>query len=388
MLKVFARVMVCGVAVVLFAALPGCGGHEFEPPDLMRYQLEEIKPTELEVVHRLDVAPGNLTVTPKGRIITSLHQHYAPELRVAEVLEDGTLKPFPNEAWNDQSKPADERLDSVLGIQCDPRGIVWMLDNGMRGNVTPKLVAWDTNADKLHRVIKLPPPITRDTSFLNDLAVDSEHGVIFIADTDRSGWPGIVVVHPTRSVFRRTLDRHPALVANEELDMVIDGQPLVIDPPEGEPFKPKIPVNPIALSPDNQTLYFGPMTGEVMYQIDASVLRNPMVADDVLFRQVEPYGRKPISDGSTADAAGNVYITDITGHAIGITRRDGSYVQLVRDPELLQWPDAFAYGPDGYVYVAVNQLHKGPVLNAGRDMSQPPYLILRFKPQSAGVVGR
>ena len=35
----------------------------------------------------------------------------------------------------------------------------WMLDNGMRSGVTPKLVGWNTKADKLHRLIYLPTPI-------------------------------------------------------------------------------------------------------------------------------------------------------------------------------------------------------------------------------------
>ena len=40
------------------------------------------------------------------------------------------------------------------------------------------------------------------------------------------------------------------------------------------------------------------------------------------------------------------------------------------------------------MYVAVNQLHKGPVLNGGNDASVPPYRIIRFKPLAPGVVGR
>jgi len=377
-----------GVVIGLPLSVAGCGGHEFERPDLSRFTMKDLEPVTLEVVHELDVAPGNLTITPNGHMIASLHQHYSPELRVVRINLDASIKPFPNADWNDQSRPDDERLDSVLGIQCDPNGIVWMLDNGMRSGITPKLVGWDTVQNKLHRVIKLPQPITRPDSFLNDLAVDSEHGVIFIADTERAGNPALIVVHPDRGVFRRALENHPALQAKPSMEMVIDGKPLEIKTPDGEIVKPKIPVNPIALSPDNQTLYFGPMTGDVMYQIDASVLRNPLVGDDVLYRIVEPYGIKPISDGSTADVDGNVYVTAITDHAIGVIRRNGTYVELVRDPQLLQWPDAFSYGPDGYVYVAVNQLHKGPVLNAGEDVSEPPYLIVRFKPPAQGVVGR
>jgi len=52
-----------------------------------------------EVVAELDQAPGNLTVTPEGRIFVSVHQHFSPDLRMAEVdPEDSTrLIPFPNE---------------------------------------------------------------------------------------------------------------------------------------------------------------------------------------------------------------------------------------------------------------------------------------------------
>ena len=40
---------------------------------------------KLEVVAELQQAPGNITLTPDGRMIISLHQFYGPELRVAEV---------------------------------------------------------------------------------------------------------------------------------------------------------------------------------------------------------------------------------------------------------------------------------------------------------------
>jgi sugar lactone lactonase YvrE len=88
------------------------------------------------------------------------------------------------------------------------------------------------------------------------------------------------------------------------------------------------------------------------------------------------------------DTAGNIYISDITGNAIGVIGPDRAYRILHQDDELLSWPDAFAFGPDGSVYVAVNQLHRGPVLNAGVDASRKPYLILRFPGLAPGIVGR
>ena len=40
------------------------------------------------------------------------------------------------------------------------------------------------------------------------------------------------------------------------------------------------------------------------------------------------------------------------------------------------------------MYVAVNQLHLSPPLNAGNNQSQPPYYVMRFKAPAELVSGR
>ena len=45
-------------------------------------------------------------------------------------------------------------------------------------------------------------------------------------------------------------------------------------------------------------------------------------------------------------------------------------------------------GPEGWVYVAANQLHLSPVLNNGVDETTPPYHVLRFKPLAPAEIGR
>ena len=104
--------------------------------------------------------------------------------------------------------------------------------------------------------------------------------------------------------------------------------------------------------------------------------------------RVERFGNRPISDGSSVNNAGEIYISDLGNNAIGIVNPRGSYRQLFQDDDLIRWPDAFSFGPDNWMYVAVNQLHRGPILNAGVDETEPPFLIIRFRDEAGGVIGR
>lgn len=341
----------------------------------------------LEVVARVMQPPGNLTVSADGRIFISLHQHFETDLRMGEVVEGGAVVPFPNAAWNDVNRPDGQRLDSVLGVQYDTEGILWMLDNGMRSGVTPKLVGWDLSEDALHQVIELPGPVTDDSSFLNDLAVDRDRDHIYIADPTRSGHPAIIVVHLPSGSARRVLEGHKSVSA-EDMDLVINQQPARIRRPDGSTFRPRLGINPIALDTENEWLYYGPMFGTGMYRVRAADLANARLSAALLGEKVERFGNKPISDGSSVNAAGQVYVSDIANNAIGLVDPGGSYVQLFQDDELILWPDSFSFGPDDFCYVLMNQLHLGPVLNAGQDATEPPYIIGRFKVESGGVVGR
>ncbi|MEB3279672.1 MAG: hypothetical protein VKK42_12230 [Lyngbya sp.] len=100
----------------------------------------------INIVAELPVAPGNITVTPQGRIFLSLHQFYNPDFHVAELV-NGSLVPFPNE--NKQGIT----FEAVLGIHCDLNGCLWILDNGHQSQSVPKLVAWDLDKNQLAKVI-------------------------------------------------------------------------------------------------------------------------------------------------------------------------------------------------------------------------------------------
>lgn len=328
-----------------------------------------------------DTPPGNLAIGPDGRMFMSVHEFYGPELRVVEVMPDGTTKPYPTEDWARAPTEDGDGLNGVLGLRADREGILWMLD-GQGENQTGRIVGWNTLTEELHAVYYIGQPAARPFSFLNDLAVDRENEAIYISDTANHVDSAIIVVDLVTGRARRVLEGSP-FTAAEDTPMVIDGREILLG---GSPAK--IGINPITVDPTNTWVYFAPMTGSAMYRVRTADLLDESLDDAALQARVERYGDKPISDGSTVDAGGNVYITAMTDNAIGVTKPDGSYTELFQSDDGLPWPDGFSIGTDGYVYATINELHRSPVLNGGQDASLGTYKIVRFPALGTAISGR
>lgn len=367
-------------ALVLLAALiPGCALFERAPPG------------GLAVVAELEQTPGNIAVTPSGRLIVSQHPFADPVYAVKEVDRDGTTRPFPSDAWARAPGPgSDVGLHAVLGIECDARGIVWMLDLGT-DEAQPRLVGWDTRRDELHRVIEIPAAATAPNSFVQDLAIDLEHGAIYLADMGRAdphgpSQPALIVVDLETSEVRRLLSGHRFLQPERSAAIVIDGVRPRLDDPDGP--SPSFGLNPITIDADCRWVYFGAMHGRTLYRIATAHLLDESLDDEDLAARVRVYARKPVSDGISIDSADNIYVTDLSGEAITVIEPDRRPRVLTQHDQLLSWPDGISFGPDGTGYATVNQLHLHPPLHGGVDATRPPFLIVRFDPLAPGVVGR
>ncbi|MEM9205340.1 MAG: L-dopachrome tautomerase-related protein [Pseudomonadota bacterium] len=339
--------------------------------------------SELEVFLEFpkETPPGNLAIGPDGRMFMSVHGFYGPELRVVEVMADGTTKPYPTEEWARTPSGDGDGLNGVLGLRADREGILWMLD-GQTEDHAGRVVGWNTQTEKLHAIHYVGSPVARPFSFLNDLAVDRENEAIYISDTANHVDSAIIVIDLETGRSRRVLEGSEFTVA-EDTPMVIDGREILLG---GDPAK--IGVNPITVDPTNTWVYFAPMTGSAMYRVRTVDLLDESLDEAALEARVERYGDKPISDGSTVDADGNVYITAMTDNAIGVTKPDGTYEILFQSDEDLPWPDGFSLGVDGYVYATVNELHRSPVLNGGEDASLGTYQIVRFPALGTAISGR
>jgi sugar lactone lactonase YvrE len=339
---------------------------------------------ELEVVAEFPAAhpPGNIAITPEGRIMMSQHQFYGAPLRVVELLADNSLVPFPNQAWSSKPEQKGIGLNTVLGLRADANGVVWMLDKSEGSGQPGKIVGWDTENDELYQVIYLPQPIIPDNSFLNDLAVDLDHNAIYLTDTASGDNSALIVVDLNTGFSRRVLEGDVS-TRPEDIPLIVDERVINV---AGKPAK--VGANPITVDPNNEWVYYAPMSGRSLYRIATIDLLDPALSPEDLSSRVERYGDKPICDGITVDGAGNVYITSITDHAIGVVDATGAYQILYQDDKLLSWTDGMAFSPDDYIYVTVSQLQNSPPLNNGENDFKAPFYLVRFPALSSGKVGR
>jgi sugar lactone lactonase YvrE len=352
---------------------------------IFAFEAASANESKFDIIANLDSGPGNVTVTDDGRIIMSLHQFYLPKYTVVEY-KNKVLVPFPNKALADSDSTSKLKLDSVLGIRSDANGIVWMLDNGMRSGVTPKLVGWDTKIDKLHQVIYLPEPIAPKDTFVNDFAVDIRHNYIFISDPAGGTNAALIVINLSTGTARRVLEGHSSVIP-EDIDLIVDNAPIQVKGNSGKLIRPHIGVNPITEDLNNEWVYFGPMHGLSLFRIKADDLIDEKLDAKMLASRVERYSDKPISDGMTIDKDNNIYLGELSANAIGVISADKKYQRLAQCPRL-SWVDSFSFGPSGQLFAVVNRLHQSGTLNGGVSTSKPPYYLLQISPLAAGLPGR
>ncbi len=308
----------------------------------------------LEAIFQLPLAPAGMTISPKGTYIISVSSDEKPENRVIEVSKTGESKPFPNIAIA-QGKPGEQLvIDSIKGMQSDKQGNVWMLDNGRRSELPPKVVAWDYDHGRIHRVFNLVPPVVLPGSLLDDLALDPEQPYLYLTDPAKGADAALIVLDANTGAARRVLQGHPSVVPVTGLDLVIDGKKIQTLRLDGSVADPQGGVNPIALDRKGEWLYYGPMRSLHLYRIRTEHLRNVNLSPEKLAGLVEEYSAKPICDGISLDSKGNVYVSDLASKAIGVIAADTKNYRIIITDSRLLWPDGLCFGVDGRLHFFTN----------------------------------
>lgn len=361
-----------GTALACLPLLAACGGSSDEPRlevvaqwDRLQYDLGD---AAAEAAYNASqtykkVLMQGVQVDAQGNMYVSTARWGGKDVpaTISKLVKqaDGSFKlqPFPSKAMNDVNNPAG--LKAVLGFAIDRNNIMWLLDQGHVDGVPTttrdeKLIGWDltTNTEKYR--IEFPDSLyDKKCAFLNDVAVDNDNGFVYIADSGIRCDPlkGALMVYDYKTnQVRRILDGDVLTQDQAGYRFSIHGRPVLKNSPM------RTGADGIALSGDKQTLYWTNLTGDKLYSVPTTLLRNFTTPEATIRAAVKQQQIPSNTDGLTADRAGNLYLTALTMN--GVLKRDaaGNVSTLFQSNEI-SWPDTLAWGPDGSLYMVSNHLH-------------------------------
>lgn len=325
-----------------------------------------------------------VTVSEDGRVFVNFPRWTEDSpVSVAEVMEDGTIAPYPNGEWNawrnarkDELTPNDHWV-CVQSVVADGRGNLWVLDPAApaQGFVVaggPKLVRVDLATNEVAQAIDFDETVAPQGSYLNDVRFSPDGSHAYITDSGVKG--ALVVVDLESGESRRVLDGHPSTQVETNVIVEADGEPLRRPDGRGVEFS----ADGIALSPDGEHLYWQAIKGRTLYRIPTDTLETAGLSSEDLSGEVEEFGENGVADGLLIGReSGDMYVTAPEENAVKL--RDlgqgatGTPALLVQD-ERLRWPDTLAEGPDGTVYVTTSRIQDSAFFKPDAPAALPTQL--------------
>ena len=175
-----------------------------------RYTLRQVAEFEHQVT--------GVTVAEDGRVFVNFPRWSEDTaVSVAELMTDGTLRPFPDESWNawrnaKQNALAPEgHFVCVQSVVCDWRGNLWVLDPAAPATAFivpkgPKLVRIDLATNAVVTSLGFDETVAPQGSYLNDVRISPAGRWAYITDSGPKG--ALVVVDLVAASARRVLEEH------------------------------------------------------------------------------------------------------------------------------------------------------------------------------------
>jgi sugar lactone lactonase YvrE len=330
-----------------------------------------------------------VTVAEDGRIFVNFPRWTDDvPVSVAEMQKDGSIKPYPDSEWNSWRNvriaevPAADHFVTVQSVVADGRGSLWVVDPAapnaektVKGG--PKVVQIDLGSNRVKRVFGLGPDVAGPASYLNDIRIAPDGSFAYLTDSGVPG--GLVVLDLGSGPAWRALSDAPPTTMDLRVTVMTDGKPL--RRPDGR--QPMFNADGIALSPDGNYLYWQALTGKTLYRIETSALRTAQSQD--ITSRVETVAETEPVDGLWMDKSGRLYLSSIAQNAVKVLERDGKQRTFITDSRL-RWPDTFAQGPDGTMYVTASHIQDSPWFHpSGWTDKNFALFRFRYEPETTGT---
>jgi sugar lactone lactonase YvrE len=348
----------------------------------------EARDSRLQQVATFDHQVTGVTVAPDGRIFVNFPRWTEDTpVSVAELMPDGSTRPYPNEEWNawrnarmSEVSPGDHFV-CVQSVVADRRGSLWVVDPAapdaektVKGG--PKVVEIDLKSNNVKRLFPIGADVAGSASYLNDIRVAPDGRFAYLTDSGSPG--GLVVLDIGSGQAWRVLSDDPSTQFDPSVTVMTDGQPL--RRPDGR--QPLFNADSLALSKDGSTLYWQALTGKTLYRIATSAIQSATAAGQVRPEKVAT--TEPV-DGLWTDENDQIYLSSVASNAVKVINpADGSVRQLLTDSRL-RWPDTFSQGPDGAIYVTASHIQDSPWFHMA--WTDKNFTLFKFMPGEGNTVG-
>ncbi len=338
---------------------------------------------QLEQVATFERQVTGVTVAHDGRIFVNFPRWEEDvAVSVGELMPDGSVRAYPDEAWNawrnTRHLANDSHFVCVQSVVAGPDGSLWVVDPAAPGNSFnlkngPKLVRIDLKTNTAAETIVFDDKAVPQGSYLNDVRISPDGRTAYLTDSGVIG--ALIVVDLPSGTARRLLSGHRSTQVDKSVEVTTGGKPLRRS--DGRP--PAFAADGIALDPTGDYLYWQVLVGKTLYRMATSTLRDASLTPEAVAAAVETVGTTCVADGILMDRKGRLWITSPEDNSVKLRRPDGT-LEIVAQDGRLQWPDTLAEGPDGRIYVTSSHIQDMAQWHEHGSTRRIPYGLWRFSP--------
>ncbi len=335
----------------------------------------------LSVVANFQQQVTGVAVAKDGRIFVNFPRWEVDvPISVAEVMKDGSLKPYPNAAWNAWSnlKPLSlgDHFVCVQSVTVDPQGYLWVIDPAAPGNefIKPggvKLVKIDLKTDQVVKVFAFDETVAPQGSYMNDVRVSPDGKYAYLTDSGQRG--ALIVLDVASGKAKRVLDGDRRTQPEPGVVPMVDGHEL--RRPDNR--IPSFAADGIALDAAGKYVYWQALVGQTLYRVPTQSLISGSAGE--VADSVEKVATTQVADGLWMDEQDYLFITDPAKNAVHMRAPDGT-MSIVAQDARLRWPDSMAEGADGAIYVTASHIQDMAQFHTHGRVQKGPWQLFRIAP--------